>query len=130
MVVAQVLLEYPLEVSLIEDDHMVEALSSDRPDHPLDIWVLPRRPSCGSDLLDAHRRDSTSEIEAVDSISVPDEISRCSIPWKSFYYLLTGPRRSRVSRNIEVNDLPSRIIQDEEDVQHSEGCRGYGEEVD
>ena len=53
VVVAQVLLEHSLEMPLIENDHMVQAFSPNRPDHPLDIRVLPGRSFCCPNLLDA-----------------------------------------------------------------------------
>ena len=37
VVVAQVLPEHTPQMPLVEDDHMVETFSPDRPDHPLDI---------------------------------------------------------------------------------------------
>ena len=130
MVVVHVLPKHSPEVPLIKDDHMVEALASDRSNHPLDVRVLPGRPSCGLDLLDAKRRYPTCEIESVDPVSISDEISRSCFPWKSLGDLLAGPRRSRVRGDIEVDDLPSFVVQDEEDVQNSEGGSRHGEEID
>ncbi len=52
MVVAKVFLEHPLEVPLIEDDHVVQALTPYRPDLTLDVWVLAGRSFCRPDLFD------------------------------------------------------------------------------
>ena len=57
VVVAQVLPEHTPQMPLVEDDHMVETFSPDRPDHPLDIWVLPGRPRGSKDRLDVQRSE-------------------------------------------------------------------------
>ena len=36
---------------LVEDNHMVETLTSNGADHPFDKWILPRGARCGKDLL-------------------------------------------------------------------------------
>ena len=37
---------------LVEDDHVVETLTSNGADYPFDKWILPRGARCGKDLLD------------------------------------------------------------------------------
>ena len=44
--------------------------------------------------------------------------------------LLDDPFRSRVSNHAEVQNFPASVFNDEEAVQHLEGHRGYGEEVE
>ena len=39
---------------LVEDDDVVEALSPDGADHPFRERILPGRPRCGHNLLNAH----------------------------------------------------------------------------
>ena len=124
MVVSQVLLEHSLEVSPIEDDHVIQTLSPNRSDHLLDIRVLPWRSFCCPNLLDAHRRQSTSEIKAIDLVVITDDIRRCSLPWERLGDLLARPCCSRVRRDVEVDDLPPRIVEDQEDVEDLEG-RGW-----
>ena len=42
MIVAQVWLEYTLEMPLVQHDDIIEELSADTADHPLDVGILPR----------------------------------------------------------------------------------------
>jgi len=42
VVVRQVRPEDPAQVPLVEHDHVVEALTADRADHSLSVWILPR----------------------------------------------------------------------------------------
>ena len=53
MIVAHETAQVPAETLLVEHDHMVQALASDRADYPFDIGTLPRRARCRKHLLDA-----------------------------------------------------------------------------
>jgi hypothetical protein len=44
--------------------------------------------------------------------------------------LLDDPFRSRVSGHVEVQNLPASVLDDEQAIQHLEGHRGDGEEVE
>ena len=43
VVVAEVAAQAPAEVSLVQDDHVVEELTADRPDHAFGERILPGR---------------------------------------------------------------------------------------
>jgi hypothetical protein len=44
MVIADVCRQEPLQMSLMQDHHVIQALATDAPDEPLDRRVLPRTP--------------------------------------------------------------------------------------
>lgn len=46
MVVVQVVPEYSPQMSLVQNDHVIQALAPNRTDHPLDVRVLPRCRAC------------------------------------------------------------------------------------
>ncbi len=48
VIVAEVIFEYSAQVDIINDDHMIQTLSTDASDHPLHEAVLPRTPRSGS----------------------------------------------------------------------------------
>ena len=56
---------------LVEDDHMVETLTSNGADHPFDQWILPPGARCGKDLLYPETVDATIEVRSVDLVSIP-----------------------------------------------------------
>ncbi len=56
---------------LVEDNHMVETLTSNGADHPLDQWILPRRARCGKDLLHPETGDASIEVRSVELVSIP-----------------------------------------------------------
>ena len=61
VVILKICQQHTAQVTLIEDDNVIETFAADRADDALDIGVLPRRPGCGDDLLDRHRLDTIAE---------------------------------------------------------------------
>lgn len=61
VVILKVCRQYTAQVTLIEDDDMIEAFATDRADDAFDVGVLPRRSRRGDDLLDGHRLDTVAE---------------------------------------------------------------------
>ena len=52
VVVLKICRQHTAQVTLIEDDNVIEAFATDRADDAFDIGVLPRRSRRGDDLLD------------------------------------------------------------------------------
>src|SRR3989442_279074 len=93
MIVAEVAFQDPPEMPFIDDDNVVQALASNTADHAFHVTVLPRTPRRNSNLLHTHSFNSCRERMTVDSISIPNQISRCTVLRKSFNDLLCGPDR-------------------------------------
>ena len=49
------------EMSLVEDDHVVQTLAADRPYDAFDVGILPRRARGGADGREAERFDGAAE---------------------------------------------------------------------
>ena len=107
---------------LVKDDHVVETLTSNGADHPFDEWILPRGARCGKDLLYPKTVDATIEVRSVGLVSVPYQVPRRCIPWKSIDHLLCRPLGGRMFGDIEMNDTATVVAKDDEDEQNSEGC--------
>jgi hypothetical protein len=68
--------EYVAEVSLTVYDDVIKALpSSDRPDQPFGISILPRRSRRDGPVANAHGANSPFERPAVDAVAIADEIA-------------------------------------------------------
>ena len=115
---------------LVEDDHVVETLTSNGADHPFDKWILPRGARCGKDLLDPETVDASIEVRSVDLISIPYQVPRRRVPWKSIDHLLRRPLGRRMFGDIEMNDTATVVAKDDEDEQNSEGCGRQSEKVE
>ena len=61
VVVVEVRRQHTAQVTLVEDDDVIEAFAADRADDAFDIGVLPWRSRRGDDLLDSHRLDTSAE---------------------------------------------------------------------
>ena len=93
---------------LIEDDHVVETLTSNGADHPFDEWILPRGARCGKDLLYPETVDASIEVRSVGLVSIPYQVPRRRVPWKSIDHLLRRPLGGRMFGDIEMNDTATR----------------------
>ena len=68
-------------MSLVQDDHVIQTFAAETPDEPFDVWVLPRTPGGDHDVFDPHVPHPLPKRGAVDTVSVPQEIARCLVPW-------------------------------------------------
>ena len=69
VVVAEVIAKTTTQVSLVEDDDVVEEFASDGADHALGEGVLPRRAGRSENLGDADALHPSSELAAVDAVA-------------------------------------------------------------
>ena len=74
MIVGQEQSDPPIERSLAEDDHMIEAFPANRPHEPLYVGSLPRRPGRGKHFLNPQGLDWLREVAAKNLIAVAQEI--------------------------------------------------------
>ena len=61
VVIVKVGRQHTAQVTLIEDDDVIETFAADRADDALDIGILPWRSRRGDDLIDCHRLDTIAE---------------------------------------------------------------------
>ena len=115
---------------LVENDHVIETLAANGADNPFDERTLPRRTGRRQNLVDTKSRDAAVEVPAVDSISVPYQVPRRRVPWKSIDHLLRRPLGGRMFRDIEMSNTATIVTEDDEDEQYPEGCSRHSEEVD
>src|SRR5215510_11938299 len=129
-VVSDVPFQSPSQVSLSKHDHMVETFSANTSDEALHEWILPRTLGRGKHLLNTHSLNSISKMTTVHSITVPYQISRCSIFRKCFDDLLRRPFGGGMLGDIEMQYAPPLMRKDHEDKQHFQLQCGHREEGD
>src|SRR5208337_2433942 len=93
VVIARVRSQNPTQMSLAQDDDMVDALATDRSDQPFSVSILPRR--IGRDRLVAypHGAQTTPDDSAKDAIPITDEIAWSFVPGERFGYLTRNTLR-------------------------------------
>jgi len=95
VVVADVAVQTATEVSLIQDDHMVEELAADGADHAFDQGILPWRTGRRENLGDAHAVHPSPKLAAVDAVAIAEEIARRRVIGERLDELLRGPGGGR-----------------------------------
>ena len=127
IVVVQVGPQQVTEVALAKDNHVINAFPPDRPDQPLRISVLPRRPrGCGS-ISDAHGANTSDEYLTIGSIAVTDEIARSLVPSTGLSELPGDPFRGWMRGGPQPQKPAPVMPQDEQTIEKPERNRRHHE---
>ena len=108
---------------LVDDDHVIETLSSDRADQAFDVGILPRTRRRGDDFGDAHASHSALEDVAVDAVSISVQPAGRRVVRKCVDHLLSGPAGRRMISDVDMHDAPAVMRQQDPDEQHAAGER-------
>src|SRR5437667_12046299 len=76
MVVTEIRSQSSLQMHGVQDDEMVQAVSSDRADQAFGVRILPGTPRCSEYLFNAHCRNPQTDDVAVDAIPIANQIRR------------------------------------------------------
>jgi hypothetical protein len=120
VVVFEVAGQNPNQVILVDDDHMIETLTSDRADQPFNERILPRGPKGGHDLLDIHVLNALPEVLAVNAVTISKQKAWCFVIRERFDDLLSGPPSGRVLGHVELDNLTAVVAKHNEAVQQAE----------
>jgi hypothetical protein len=115
VIIFHILPKHPFKLPVVEDDHMVQALPSQRADQTLHVRILPGRPRGDEFRLHAQARDSAHELRPVDAVTVTQEKPRRHLESKGIDQLLPGPESRGGLRDGEVHHLPAFMSEDDED---------------
>jgi hypothetical protein len=87
---------------------------------------------CGAvrNLLGSHALHAVPKWLTVDLVAVAEEIGRRGLVRKGVHDLLSGPVGGGVLGQVEVDDAPAVVGEDDEDEEDAEASGGHGEEVD
>src|SRR5215471_21659997 len=109
-----------LQMALIEDENVVQALGPDRSHPALGDRVGSRRSERRANLGNTNIAHATIERGAKTAVAVMnEETSRYSVPSAAFDNLLTRPRSGRIGRHVNVENLPTGMMDHEEHVERS-----------
>src|SRR5450631_1671902 len=96
VVILKVCRQHSAQVTLVEDDDVIETFAADRADDALDVGILPWRSRRGDDLLDRHRLDTIAEGLPIRSVSVSQQKARRGVPREGLSDLARQPTLCRV----------------------------------
>ena len=76
MIIAEVFGQESPHMSLVQNDHVIQAFAANTPDQPLHIGVLPGTPRGNQHFIDAHTPDTLLKACPVDAVAITQEIPR------------------------------------------------------
>jgi len=118
--ITDILAQNLLQMTLIEDENVVKALGPDRSHPALSDGVRPRRSERCAYLGNTNVAHPTIESGAITAVAVMnEETSWYSVPSAAFDNLLTRPRSGRIGRHVNVENLPTGMMDHEEHVERS-----------
>jgi hypothetical protein len=119
-----------LQLALIEDEHVVEALGPDGSHSTLGNRVGARRSERRARLNSTEITYPPIEAGTKTAIAVVNEKARrLAVPTTAFDNLLCRPRGSRVPRHMHVENLPAGAMDHEEHAQGSKHDSLDAEEI-
>jgi hypothetical protein len=130
MVIGEVAAQDAAQVSLSEDEHVIQRLASDRPDQALSERVLPRAVWRRDDFVDPHALHAMPRWLTVDVVAVVEEVGRRGLVREGVHDLLGGPVGGGVLGHVEVDDTPAVMGEHDEDEEDTQAGGGYCEEID
>src|SRR5210317_2089816 len=113
VIVVGVLPQKSPQMTLVQDDDVVDKLSSYAADHAFDVRILPRRSRCRLNASDAKALDSLPHCRSVDAVTVTKDISRRIIERKRLHELLRCPLSGGMLSYIEMDDPASVMGQND-----------------
>jgi len=117
------------EMALAQNYDVIEELAPTAADPALGGTVLPRATIRGANRLRAHGPYELDDRLAEDRVAVKDEVSRRRVVGKRLTQLLHHPSGRRMERGVEVNDMPTAVVDDEEAVQQPKRRRRHREQI-
>jgi hypothetical protein len=115
---------------LVQDDHVIQHLTTNTANQTFHIRILPRRAGCDPHLFDAYIADTLPKSCAVRAVAIVQEIPGCLVPRQRLDHLLGRPRRRWVLGDVHVHDTPSRMGEDHQHEEHAECDGRHGEEIE
>ena len=116
-------------MSLMQDDHMVQAFAANTPNEPLDVWILPRTPGGDDHFFDPHVLHPLPKGGTIDAVPVAQEIAGRFVPRECVHHLLRCPLGRRMFRDVEMDDTAPFMGQDEQHEEYLVGHRGHDKEI-
>ncbi len=116
MVVAYIFRQQPSQVTFIHCNSVVQQVTAATLDPAFCYAVLPRTFERGSHRVDPQRPDGVWHVRSVLAIPVEAQEPRDRFKRERFPELLNDPQACRMLRNIEVQDPPTIMTDDEETI--------------
>ena len=129
MIVADVVNEQTLQMAFVQRNDVIQKLSSAAFDPTLRHAVLPGTLEGGPHRTHPQRSNGAWNLQPVFRIPVENEKPGSRFKRKRLSQLLDDPRTRRTPSDVEVQNAPPIMADDEKAIDHAEGDRWNREEV-
>src|SRR5258708_8273616 len=129
VVVANILREPAFQVAFVNCNDVNQEITSATPYPTLCDSILPRTFERGADRIHPQGSNRCGDFQSILGIAIKDDEPRSGSKWKCFSQLLDNPRACRMLCDIEVQDAPAIVTDDEKAIEHAESDRRNSEEV-
>src|SRR5260221_7120761 len=129
MVVANILREQAFQVAFVNCDDVIQEITPATPYPTLCNSILPRTFERGADRIHHQGSNRCGDFQSILGITIKDDEPRSGSKWKCFSQLLDDPRACRMLCDIEMQDAPPIVTDDEKTIERAEGDRRNSEEV-
>src|SRR5258708_767300 len=129
VVVANILREPAFQVAFVNCDDVIQEITPATPYPTLCDSILPRTFERSADRIHAQGSNRCGNFQSILGITIKDDEPRSGSKWKCLSQLLDDPRACRMLCDIEVQDTPTIVTDDEKAIERAEGDRRNREEV-
>ena len=129
MMVTNILREQSLQMAFIQRNNVVQQVSSAASHPTLRDAILPRTSEGSSHGNDPRCAHGCDHLEPKLLIAIKDQVFGRGFKGKRLPQLLDDPTARRMLRDINVQDAPPIMTDDEEAVEHAERDRWHREEI-
>src|SRR3984957_10596128 len=129
VVVKDVRVQQPLQMSFIQDDHMVKQIPAAVANPTLANPVLPWTCETGPPWLNAKALHCVDDFLVKARVAIKDQVAGCRVVGECLPQLLNNPGTARMHGHVAMKDTPSIMRDDEEAVKHAERQRRHGRSV-
>jgi hypothetical protein len=116
-------------VAFVNCDDVIQEITAATPYPTLCDSILPRTFERSADTIYPQGSNRCGDFQSILGITIKDDEPRSRSKWKCFSQLLDDPQACRMLGDIEVQDTPTIVTDDEKAIEHAEGDRRNGEEV-
>jgi hypothetical protein len=116
-------------VAFVNCDDVIQEITPATPYPTLCDSILPRTFERSADRIHYQGSNRCGDFQSILGITIKDDEPWSGFKWKCFSQLLDDPQACRMLGDIEVQDTPTVVTDDEKAIKHAEGDRRNSEEV-
>jgi hypothetical protein len=129
MIVAGVVSEQTLQMAFVNCDDVIQEFPAATAYPTLRNSILPRTPHRSADRTHLQRSNGCRDLRPILRIPVENEKPGSRFEWKRLSQLLDDPRTRGMLGDVEVQNAPPIMVDDEKTIEHAESDRWGRKEI-